>query len=91
MGKTLDMRKCPQCGLARRADKLTRKHGPEAVLTFETRGCEALGLRHFGDGRMDRFADGIGALGFTEYATLDLMQERRRAKYPPPPPPPPPV
>lgn len=88
MAKTLDMRKCPLCKVARRADKLAKKRGADAVATFEAQGCEAIGMRHFGDGRMDRFADGIGGVVFTEYATLDLMQERRRAKYPPPPPPP---
>lgn len=82
------MRKCPVCGLARRADKIARKQGPRAVLTFENEGCEAIGLRHFGDSRMDRFTDGVGALALTSWTTLDLTQRERQRRFPPPPPPP---
>ena len=82
--------KCPICTVARPPKKIAKAAGKAGVGAelFEAQGCEAIGLRHFGDGRMDRFSDGVGALVLTSWATMDLMEEQRRRRFPPPPPPP---
>lgn len=70
---------CPKCGVARKDSKLTkvgRKRGVDGIATFAADGCAALGLRHFGDSRVDRFTEGAAAVVFTKETALDLVQER---------------
>jgi hypothetical protein len=73
---------CPVCHV-NQPDKKIAKRGD--VESFISSGCEAVGLRHFGDRRMDRFAEGAGALAVTDFSVLDLVQDRRdqrRVRFP---------